>query len=203
MARNKRSNHKDVLLNKKRILILADGITEINYIKGFIEFLKWNGNDIKSKYDICYKPNLGNTFQVYQYIKSTEYKYEYIFAFSDKDNANNKHDVYNNFCQMNRYISKVTSGYSNPCFEIWLLLHNKYRNSEISTRDLVRIFKQNIGVDYKSDLNIFELFKDKLEQSIDNSVKLQTYWEQSTESFANKNPSTNIHNIIKKLKILK
>jgi len=192
MARNKRQS-KHVVARKPRLLVVADGKTEINYFRGlFKEYSK-----IYEHYEVEFKGNMINTYEIYNLIKISGYKYDYIFALSDKDNANNKDDVFNNFCYMDKCYDNLITGYTNPCFEFWLLLHSEYRSVEISTKELIVKFKKQIGKNYKSNNNIFSYFIDNLEVAVTNSEKLKLFWKDNNKSIAKCNPITNIHEIVK------
>ena len=135
--RNKKSNQ----FRKRKIIIIADGETEINYIKSFIKCK----TELEHLYDVEYKPNLTMTKTLLNYIQKIETKYDYIFALSDKDNLNNENAVYNSFCSANKTFENLICGYSNPCFEIWLYLHDDYRETEVSNTELVKKFEKKLG----------------------------------------------------------
>lgn len=196
MARNKPKNNTKAVI-KSSILVIADGITEINYLKGYIN----KHTNLSKKYKIKYVPNKLNTHNIYYYIKSVEATYDYIFAFSDKDNNNNKKDTFNNFCKCNDIFDNVITGYSNPCFELWLYLHFNYRETEIKIKELNKYFIKKIGNNFKSKEDLIDYFIEYLDTAIKNSVKLDSFWhkDKKINKFADMNPSTSIQKIIKKI----
>ena len=200
MARN-RPKKNTKIINKSKILVIADGVTEINYLKGYIE----KHTNLAKKSDIKYVPNKLNTHNIYYYIKSVEATYDYIFAFSDKDNNNNKKDTFNNFCKCNDIFDNVITGYSNPCFELWLYLHFEFREVEISIKELNKYFLKKLGKKYKSKEDILDYFIEYLDVAKKNSLKLDMFWrkDKGVNKFADMNPSTSVHKIINKIDKLK
>ena len=198
MPRNKIPK-KDEKIRKKKILVISDGLTECNYIKGYIVYHP----KLKELYDFVYKPQLSNTRSIYNTIKATYQTYEWIFALTDKDGDNHKKDIYNSFCVSDRTFDNLTPGFSNPSFEIWLYLHNNLQYSSIGRYELSKLFEKQLGKKFKSDPMLFNNFKDDIDTAIINSEKLISYWDNTkSTSFCNRNPICNVHNIIKKIKNL-
>lgn len=199
MPRNKLT-FKDSEQKRDKILIISDGLTEINYIKGYIETTR----TFKNTFEIQYIPNKSNTRSVYNYIKATHFNYEYIFALTDKDGDNHKKDIYNSFCIASNTFSNLVSGYTNPCFEVWLFFHTNFQVSFLGRKDLKKIFEKKINKKYKSDPNIFNYFEKNIETAINNSSKINAYWNNETKhtTFCKRNPNSNIHKVINKIKEL-
>jgi hypothetical protein len=136
------------------------------------------------------------------FIKKVYLKYDFIFALSDKDSSDNKNDIFNSFCDINNVYDNVICGFSNPCFEIWLYLHDNYRETEMTRESLVRHFNVKFGRKYKTDEAIYSIFMSKLEVALDNAERLKKFWIDNKKTYCNMNPCTNVSSVIIKLKKL-
>ena len=90
---------------------------------------------------------------------------------------------------------KIKVAYSNPCFEIWFLLHFEYRNTAIDRDELVKKLEQ----DYRYKKNkLFSLNQDQQNVAINNATKLIQSWVgiQGTTKPATDNPSTTVHDLV-------
>ncbi len=190
MAR-KKVKEKPIKICKPKILVICDGETECNYVRGFIE-----ETVIKHYFDIKYSSGKTDTKSIMKEIKATYHIYEYIFALSDKDNINNQKDLFNEFCQLNQLYDNVISGYSNPCFELWLYLHHNYRETSISIKDLDKKAKQYFGENYKINRNLYKLCRDHLNTSINHSIKLKEVYDLKLGKYSDFVPITNVDEII-------
>jgi hypothetical protein len=87
---------------------------------------------------------------------------------------------------------------SNPCFELWFLLHYKPIFSQISRQDVIKELKILIK-GYKKDQNINHLLKDKLSTAISNAKKLNEVHKKSSVPLISKesNPSTQVFELVK------
>ncbi|MCH5237927.1 MAG: RloB domain-containing protein [Muribaculaceae bacterium] len=84
---------------------------------------------------------------------------------------------------------------SNPCFELWLLLHHVELKKETSSESIIKTLSgcNDVWKDYKKgklSLKQQEFLSRSMDRAIDNAKKL--YWP--------KNPSTNIYEFIEVLK---
>ncbi len=196
MARKqgRRKTSKD---KKISLLVIAEGQTEINYIKGF--FAKHSV--LLKKYNIDYVGKKCNAIKVVEFIRAVEYKYEYIFAFVDRDPATNTAETYNNFCMISESIQHVCPAPSNPCYEVWLNLHDEYSTSPMDADKLYRIINKRFGNKYKSDEYIFEKLENKVENALSNAESLAKHWEEIgfDAAYSEMNPNTMVHHIIKKI----
>lgn len=99
---------------------------------------------------------------------------------------------------------KIKVAYSNPCFEIWYLLHFEYRNTAIDRVELNDILER----DYQYAKN--KLFSQVLDQklqntAIENSKQLIQVWVdmQGTIKPVTDNPSTTVHDLVELLNSFK
>ena len=86
---------------------------------------------------------------------------------------------------------------SNPCFEIWFLLHYKQIFSQISRQDVVKELKKFIS-DYIKNQPINHLLKGKQDTAIAHAKKLnQIHQNKKTELISREsNPSTQVFDLI-------
>jgi len=81
---------------------------------------------------------------------------------------------------------------SNPCIELWFLLHHKNQKANIKTEDCIREIKNRCSGYDKSNL-CTSLIK-KLEESESKAI------QRAKALIENENPSSNIYVLLEKLK---
>lgn len=93
---------------------------------------------------------------------------------------------------------------SNPCFEVWFLLHYKYTthvylNSEEVIRDL-----RNYISDYEKNMDVFGKLSDKTEIALQNALKLERHFDELGYKWPSNegNPRTDVSHIIERVKEL-
>jgi hypothetical protein len=84
---------------------------------------------------------------------------------------------------------------SNPCFEIWFLLHFQEQNSEINCKDCNKLLLSKCDTYKKGKIspNLSDFLKAKMQKAIHLSQKLEIH----------KNPSTQIFKLINELENIK
>lgn len=90
----------------------------------------------------------------------------------------------------------VEAAWSNPCFEIWFLLHFEYMDVAIDRKAVTEKLKTKDKLpDYeKGAENIYNLLEPKIYDAIRNAKKLES---ESTSK--NSNPGTTVHKLVEKL----
>lgn len=90
---------------------------------------------------------------------------------------------------------------SNPCFEIWLLLHFRYSTRGYTSNEAVIDELRNRWPDYRKNIKSFEYIVDRIDIAIENSKKLIDYQDSVNPltEIENRNPATNIHELIEML----
>ena len=90
---------------------------------------------------------------------------------------------------------------SNPCFEVWYLLHygfstKSYINADAVIRELKKQYPE-----YEKTSDMYPLLKDKMGDAIINAERLEHYFkaEWRLHPDADCNPSTDVHNLVKML----
>lgn len=124
-----------------------------------------------------------------------EFDHQWIVIDRDEERTNSGGHTLENFKQaITTAASKgIKVAYSNPCFEIWYLLHFEYRNTAIDRDDLV----EKLEFNYQYAKN--KLFAIVLNQNlqiiaIKNSQKLHNANQSATD-----NPNTTVHELVKLL----
>ncbi len=93
---------------------------------------------------------------------------------------------------------------SNPCFEIWFLLHYKYTTHVyLSGAEVIRDLRNYIA-DYEKNKDISKLLSDKTETAFQNAIKLTRHYDKLGYKWpSNKgNPRTDVPVIINAIKEL-
>ena len=90
---------------------------------------------------------------------------------------------------------------SNPCFEVWYLLHYGFSTkSYINADAVIRELKKHYS-EYEKTSDMYPLLKDKMDDAIANAEKLEKYHEVERHSHPDVkcNPYTDIHKLVKKI----
>ncbi|MCK5334134.1 MAG: RloB domain-containing protein, partial [Candidatus Aenigmarchaeota archaeon] len=86
---------------------------------------------------------------------------------------------------------------SNPCFELWFLLHYKLILSQISRDEALIELKKYIK-NYKKNMDVYPILKDKQGDAIQNAKKLnKKHKDQNIDLFNRRsNPATQVFELI-------
>lgn len=90
---------------------------------------------------------------------------------------------------------------SNPCFEIWYLLHYKYTTKQfISSEALIRELKKHIP-DYEKKIVYYDSLKNRRTEAIRNAKKLEQYHYELHHPAGSmtRNPSTDVYQVVEML----
>lgn len=200
------------------ILIISEGKdTEVNYFKEFN--FKYVNVDIK----IADKNSAGKnksrktdpSHLVDKAIDYIEHKYDIneddgdsVWCLIDVDlNYKNPDSINQRVEELERAYKKtkdyekerkqiINLGISNPCFEIWYLLHYIYTTANLKDYDAVKnkLVKETSLKDYEKNKCINSLLHDKTSEAIKNSVKLKDYHESLGRILTNFKESSSILN---------
>ena len=94
---------------------------------------------------------------------------------------------------------------SNPCFELWFLLHFEYTTGHMQNFEAV---KQRLAVptflsNYEKNKDVYPQLKDKLETALQNAKQLESHYEeQGITDFLNVsvNPYTGVWELVQFIK---
>ncbi len=87
---------------------------------------------------------------------------------------------------------------SNPCFEVWLLLHFRYSSKGYQSNDEVINEIKNRWPEYRKNIGSFQGILDRTEMAVDNAKKLEAFHDSvNPKTDAEKrNPSTDVYKLI-------
>lgn len=89
---------------------------------------------------------------------------------------------------------------SNPCIELWFLLHFEYTTAWLSNNDVINKLKKYYPK-YEKNINIFPEIKDKVSEAIKNAKKLESFQLDNNKiiGMVDANPSTEMYKIVEEL----
>ena len=182
---------------KYHFLIVTNGeVTERKYFRDY-------GNDLSKKGAVVWieEPSFqnGNPSAVVKKAKelSTSSRYcfcEEIWAVFDKDDFPDFKDAVSS-----GQSGKIKIGYSNPCFELWLLLHFQDVSSDMTTKtviDKVESHFKKSGSKYEKNGKIFDFVTTKGSEK--EACRRAENLEKTFEPWKNP-PSTSIHKLIEQI----
>jgi hypothetical protein len=95
--------------------------------------------------------------------------------------------------------NNIAVAYSNEAFEIWYLLHFHYHDSATSRAQYEAMLTGRLGFQYrKNDPGIYEHLESLQENAIKNAKRLNNSYPHHRPG--NDNPSTNVYELVEKLK---
>ncbi|SHE42449.1 RloB-like protein [Marinitoga hydrogenitolerans DSM 16785] len=89
--------------------------------------------------------------------------------------------------------------YSNPCFELWYLLHFVFYQTSLSKEHCLRKLKEKIPEYEKNIGDMYERLKDKMKLAIKNAENLEKQ-KKVINSYSKKNPYTNVYKLVEELR---
>jgi hypothetical protein len=185
--------------NTLTLLIICQGQkTEPNYFKAFKEKVKDHGIEIITK-----STDPLNMVKYAQKIKSDKNKsgfreYSEIWVVFDKDQTED--DRFNqaiNTAAKNR----IHTAFSNTCFELWFLLHFEYMDNPINdNKDLFGKLTKHLNKKYqKTGEDIYQKIKKSEKKAINRAEKLESLHKNKCGNYADFNPCTTVHKLVKRL----
>jgi hypothetical protein len=189
-------------LGHGRILIVCEGKqTEPNYFNKFREKLlalkKNRTEDIVIDILPAKHPAAKHVFDdARQKKESITPRYSEVWCVFDKDR--NTDDVYNQLIAKKAKEENIHIAYSNPCFELWFLLHFDYCDNRLSGKDCEKKLCNRMQRYSKTDTELFDRVTDKQAVAIKRAETLMNTWEGRTD-FAKHNPSTTVHKLVEML----
>ncbi|MBW9154520.1 RloB family protein [Clostridium estertheticum] len=204
---------------KPTILIISEGKdTEVNYFKEFN--LKYVNVDIKiADKNSAGKNKSRKTDPSHLVDKAIDYiDHKYDITCDDGDSVWCLIDVdlnYKNPDTINQRVEEIEKAYkkannyekerkkvinlgiSNPCFEIWYLLHYIYTTANLKNYNAVKnkLVKETPLKDYEKNKCINSLLHDKTAEAIKNSVKLKAHHESLGKTLMDFKKSSSMLNV--------
>ena len=180
-------------------------VAEVNYFQDFKDFLA--SQDAKVNITNYWKQTRGKApWQVIDY--AINFKISEKISEQDADQIWCVFDIDNFLKQDKKSFTKalekakennINIAWSNPCFEIWPMLHFELIETEISAQDCqkkLKVFFKRIGVDYKKNCEgLFSKLFNEQTTAITRAKKI------SKEQDPKINPSTTVFRLVEELKI--
>ncbi len=196
------ANRTQNILNERETLIIAceDSVSAPLYFNAIFDDLKKN-HAIAASSLVFAKHNNTDPYGVLDDLLNhpnyQNFDHQWIAIDRDVERTNGGGHTLKNFNQaITRARDKnIKVAYSNPCFEIWYLLHLNYRNTAIDRDELIKLLKHNYH--YKKN-KLFILSQDQQKIAIKNANNLIQSWidTQGTTIPATDNPSTTVHDLV-------
>ena len=212
--------------SNKLILIICEGKdTETAYFENFNS--KYTKVQVKIADKSSKGKNKGKATNPENLVKkAVTYRKEYqidentgdrvwcVFDIDINHNNNNAVQSKINEIQNAKKISdknKIRLGMSNPCFELWYLLHFEYTTANMRSYSDVQKKLSKYIKEYDKTKDVYSLLKDKINTAIKNSQKLKKHFDElgmklpdsetdysniSVYDFVNSNSYTNINLLI-------
>lgn len=180
----------------KTILIISEGReTEPNYFRKF----KCRNKGVQIK-----TPRNSRTDPI-SLIRFAEKKgKEYSIKYENGDRIYCIYDVNGNSDEQLEKAEEIASRkgmnvcLSNPCFELWFLLHYTYYNSFCCCSDLLNKLKTYIPNYEKNMKNMYAVLEEKQCDALDRAKRLAEYHAKSgnRSSIRKTNPLTSVHEVV-------
>jgi hypothetical protein len=187
---------------KKVVIILNQGSeTEPNYFKNFksekeressiavIKVVSGKGKDPISLVNDA------------KYMKHVEYKnvpIERLYCVYDVDNTSEK-ELKSSEKEANE--NGILTCVSNPCFELWFLLHFRYTTANFSSYDALKDHLLGCIPGYKKEKDAYDILKPKQQVAISHARQLRKYHSEAgnDSSVRGCNPSTQVYELVEYL----
>lgn len=224
MARKNQSSLKNVvpLVRKKEtrvplkaFLIACEGIcTEPNYIKGLVDYEKANRQIAEGTIVKIASHQHSDPYGVLIDLLATPDMddYDELWIVIDRDEVELKGEGFGGHSEENfqKAIDEskccgVEVACSNPCFELWIVLHFEYRDTACSRFDIQRRALEKVNSilpngkklkkvnDLKTVGNLYDLLKGKLDTARNNAAKLKDNEKKKA------NPSSGMYKLLDSL----
>jgi hypothetical protein len=187
--RAKKRKQRDIV-----IIVCQGKQTEPNYFKHF-------KND--SNFVLHIKKRAEDPVSLVKYAK---YLKEVEFDIGPKDRVYCVYDVDNtsdealNIAKKNASQYGISSCISNPCFELWYLLHFIYSTSCLDSYDDVKNELLKYISYYEKNKDVFERLISKQSCAIENAKKLEKHHtREEIKSIRRRNPSTHVYDVVEYL----
>lgn len=222
MARKKHTSFKSIVPEKRKeesfslkkaFLIACEGIcTEPNYIKNLVYEEKQNKHIAEGTVVKIAQHQHSDPYGVLSDLLSTSNKddFDECWIVIDRDEVEYKGKGFGGHSKenFNKAVTEalennVKVAFSNPCFELWIVLHFEYRDTECFRDDIQHKALEKVNSllpqqkclknvdELKNFEGLYTVLKDKTSVAIKFAEKL------SANEAKYKNPSTTVHSLVK------
>ena len=198
----KKTNRTEASRDERETLVIAceDSVSAPLYFNAIFDDLKKNHKIAAASLVIANHNHTDPCGVLQDLLKHPNYQdfnHQWIVIDRDEERTHGGGHILENFNQaITRANGKnVRVAYSNPCFEIWYLLHSEYRNTAIDRDDLIGKLVRDIQ--YKKN-KLPVLNQEQQNTAITNAKKLINSWQdsQGISRPATDNPSTTVHELV-------
>jgi hypothetical protein len=95
---------------------------------------------------------------------------------------------------------KIRVAFSNPCFELWLLLHHEYTSAYLERDKAASLLKRHLPGYHKST-DVYDRLLPNQQAAIDSAQRLRQ-WHQEAGHKETENPSTRVDILVAELNAL-
>ena len=211
LKNNSYSRKKAIKNLKLLVLIACEGTeTEKNYFNSIFDELKENKKLSPSSFVIAkhehtdpsgvlddllnYKGKLGETY------KDFDKKWIVIDRDIERTNGGGHTQTNYNSALQKSQAKGISVAFSNPSFELWLLLHFVYIDQSEDRDSVKRKLSKYMKGYSKSDKFVYNNLKNKLDSAIRNSKKIDVEKSEDILRLANKNPNTHAYRLVEDLR---
>lgn len=200
----RRGKHQPGRLKRRRgereaaatFLIVCGGKTEEHYLKGLCRELRLSSAVTVL---LAIRNPTGVVARVNEEDAISEEPFDHAWAVFDRDNFDDFDDIAANGRPRKRKSEQIGLAYSNPRFELWLLLHHRAWTADCTGKGVEREFrKQPCCADYKHGDNVFPRLKDKVQTAVQNAENLTSQREGDGRP-PHDCPSTRVHMLVRAL----
>lgn len=179
---------------KQSILIICEGTeTEPNYFKHWKRFIR-----NEARIEIESKGPSPNVIVDYAVNKISTYDYNQIWCVFDQ----NGHEGISNSIRKARN-NNISVAFSNPCFEIWFLLHFKYQAANIDCDSVCALLKNKYLKRFNKSMDVYDKLLNNQDKAISSAQKLRRkHRHDGTTPVENQNPSTGVDELVEYLNSL-
>ncbi|MCF8363453.1 MAG: RloB family protein [Prolixibacteraceae bacterium] len=125
-----------------------------------------------------------------------------VFDFDKRGDINEKQDFNNAIELANR--NNVNVAYSNDCFELWLILHDKYQAAAITRFEYYQMLSDKFNCNYEKDgksinfaKSLYSIYLSGQSRAIQNAERLLN--DKADLPFADQNPCTTVFKLVQEL----
>jgi len=206
---NKLARKQKIQNELQRVIIACEGtVTEKLYFQDLFDELILEHNIAKTSFIIAKHKHTNPTGVLKdlenELKKDPDFEHKWIVIDRDAPRTNESgHSLgdFNNALEQAK-AKKIGVAYSNPCFELWYLLHFEYRDSGIDREDIVdKLFEINGYT--KNSHGMYTLLKPFQSIAIKNANRLLENYRLQTHLPANDNPCTNVVALVEVLNNIK
>lgn len=199
------------ILPGKHLFVTEGTKTEPNYLEGLINLISDRyGEDVKKQIIIYGEGdntlNLVMKAEAYQHNAADDFQHVWLIYDKDDFPADSFDNTISRCNALNKRFSSEGRDitfhalWSNECFELWLLLHFCYMDSNISREEYRQKLSEYLGRHYdKADRSIFEELRPRLNDAIRNARKLIESYDADAP-VSQKAPCTTFYELLEALR---